>query len=109
MTDDIVERLRYVAKIKSNLDRDKELIAQAADEIERLRKDSAELDRLTIQWNAARTERVEEFERLRALLREPTPEMLDAAEQYNREHITGEWSFADCYRAMTRRALEPKP
>jgi len=78
---DIVERLRYVAKIKSNLDRDKELIAQAADEIELLR----------------------------ALLREPTPEMLDAAEQYNREHITGEWSFADCYRAMTRHALEPKP
>jgi len=55
------------------------------------------------------TEAADEIERLRALLREPTPEMLDAAEQYNREHITGEWSFADCYRAMTRRALEPKP
>ena len=34
---DIVERARYVAKIKSPLDRDKALIARLADEVDQLR------------------------------------------------------------------------
>jgi|KBSMisStaDraftv2_1062788.scaffolds.fasta_scaffold50741_7 hypothetical protein len=77
---------------------------------EQLQGVAVHLDNHNNEW-ASRIafEAVNEIEWLRALLREPTPEMLDAAEQYNREHITGEWSFADCYRAMTRRALEPKP
>jgi len=85
----------------------------------RLRESEAEIERLRArvvehergyEWSKmVQAEMGAEVELLRALLREPTPEMLDAAEQYNREHITGEWSFADCYRAMTSRALEPKP
>jgi len=78
----------------------------------RLRERDAEIEQLNEQCDIfvrRINEHADEIERLWALLREPTPEMLDAAEQYNREHITGEWSFADCYRAMTRRALEPKP
>jgi hypothetical protein len=37
----------------------------------------------------------------------PTEPMLLAAEAYNRAHITGEWSFGDCYRAMLGAAPAP--
>jgi hypothetical protein len=90
---DLVERLRYVSGIKSNLDRDKELLAEAAAEIERLREQVASL-----QASSGYEASIAQVEIERLL------DALNAIECHSIDHTDA------CRMAgKARVALEPKP
>jgi hypothetical protein len=42
-------------------------------------------------------------------MREPTKPMLEAFDDYNEDHITGEWTIAEAWNDMIDAALKEEP